>query len=138
MHFFILFCNLLIHKYAQNLCLIFCSSNESPISYNPLSCIDPFCWSFFSAILMLLACIIYPSGWSNSEVTTICGTESGEYKLGLCSIRWAYMLAILGFFDAAVLAVLAFCLASKQACIELYSSAGSVHKCESNINLSFS
>nr|KAG5708404.1 hypothetical protein BaRGS_026131 [Batillaria attramentaria] len=82
------------------------------------------------AVFMLLACIIYPSGWNHAEVTLLCGEGAGEYKLGECGIRWAYILAILGIFDAAVLAVLAFFLAAKRAKIEIYSASGTVTKCE--------
>ncbi|KAK7499618.1 hypothetical protein BaRGS_00009270 [Batillaria attramentaria] len=85
-----------------------------------------------SAVFMLLACIIYPSGWNHAEVTLLCGEGAGEYKLGECGIRWAYILAILGIFDAAVLAVLAFFLAAKRAKIEIYSASGTVTKSELN------
>ena len=79
---------------------------------------------------MLLACIIYPAGWNEPEVQEICGADADEFKLGECNIRWAYILAILGIFDAAVLAVLAFFLAAKRAKIEIYSATGTVTKCE--------
>ena len=74
--------------------------------------------------------MIYPSGWDNQELQTICGPESGKYRTGKCNIRWAYILAILGIFDAAILAVLAFFLASKRAKIEMYSASGAVTKCK--------
>lgn len=79
---------------------------------------------------MFLACVIYPAGWNHFEVTRICGSDADEFRLGECSIRWAYILAILGIFDAAVLAVLAFFLAAKRAKIEIYSTTGTVTKCE--------
>ena len=79
---------------------------------------------------MFLACVIYPAGWNHFEVKTICGSEADEFRLGECSIRWAYILAILGIFDAAVLAILAFFLAAKRAKIEIYSTTGTVTKCE--------
>ena len=77
--------------------------------------------------------MIYPSGWDNSELEKICGKDSGRYRTGDCNIRWAYILAILGIFDAAILAVLAFFLASKRAKIEMYSATGAVTKCKYNI-----
>ncbi|KAK7101882.1 LHFPL tetraspan subfamily member 3 protein-like [Littorina saxatilis] len=86
----------------------------------------------FSAIFMFLACVIYPSGWNHPEVERICGEDADEYRLGDCNIRWAYILAILGIFDAAVLAVLAFFLAAKRAKIEIYSTNGTVSKSELN------
>lgn len=84
----------------------------------------------FSAIFLFLACVIYPSGWDNEELRKICGDNSGRYRMGDCNMRWAYILAILGIFDAAILAVLAFFLASKRAKIEMYTSSGAVTKCK--------
>jgi hypothetical protein len=82
---------------------------------------------------MFLACVIFPAGWNQDEVITICGSKADEYKMGDCGIRWAYILAILGIFDAAVLAILAFFLAAKRAKIEIYSATGTVTKCEYRI-----
>jgi hypothetical protein len=48
-------------------------------------------------------------------------------------VRWAYVLAILGIFDAFVLASLAFVLATRQAKLlpdSYYASNGSIHKCK--------
>lgn len=67
-----------------------------------------------SAILMFLGCVIYPSGWDDDNVQALCGKDAGEFKLGDCGMRWAYILAILGIVDAALLAILAFILASKR------------------------
>ncbi|VDI46909.1 Hypothetical predicted protein [Mytilus galloprovincialis] len=44
----------------------------------------------------------------------VCGSTADQYKLGYCGVRWGYILAILGIFDAALLAILAFVLASKR------------------------
>jgi len=85
-----------------------------------------------TAIFMFLACVIYPSGWDNDELQKICGEDSGRYRMGDCNIRWAYILAILGIFDAGILAVLAFFLASKRAKIEMYTASGAVTKSELN------
>lgn len=85
-----------------------------------------------TALFLFLACVIYPSGWDNDELQKICGPESGRYRTGACNIRWAYILAILGIFDAAILAVLAFFLAAKRAKIEVYSASGAVTKSELN------
>jgi len=63
------------------------------------------------AICMLLACIIYPSGWGADVVANTCGSES--YDAGRCKIQWTYILAIVAIFDAIILAVLAFVLAFK-------------------------
>lgn len=84
------------------------------------------------AIFMFIACVIFPAGWDHEEVQKVCGPNADAYDLGECDIRWAYILAILGIFDAAILAVLAFFLASKRAKIEIYSTAGTVTKSELN------
>lgn len=86
----------------------------------------------FSAVFMGLACVIYPAGWNHAEVRTICGSTADEYRMGLCNIRWAYILAIIGIFDAAVLAILAFFLAAKRAKIEIYSATGTLTKSDIN------
>lgn len=86
----------------------------------------------FSAVFMGLACVIFPAGWNHPEVKLICGSSADEYRMGLCNIRWAYILAILGIFDAALLAILAFFLAAKRAKIEIYSANGTVTKSELN------
>merc|ERR1711936_555975 len=84
------------------------------------------------SIFMFLACVIFPSGWDHSVVRRICGGTADEYDLGECGIRWGYILAIIGIFDAFILALLAFFLASKRAKIEIYSTAGTVTKSELN------
>lgn len=63
---------------------------------------------------MFLACVIFPSGWDHQQVKRLCGDVADQYKLGYCGLRWGYILAILGIFDAALLAILAFVLASKR------------------------
>jgi hypothetical protein len=75
------------------------------------------CASFqiISALLMLVTCIVYPGGWKNSNVQMVCGLQSGQYKIGVCEMRWAYALAIVLIFDALILAILALVLAAKQA-----------------------
>lgn len=67
------------------------------------------------AVFVFLGCVIYPSGWDSNAVQRVCGLESGKYHIGTCGMRWAYILAIILIFDAAILAILAFVLAAKQA-----------------------
>ena len=62
---------------------------------------------------MFLGCIIYPLGWDNDKIARVCGSEADQFNLGTCGIRWAYILAIIGIFDAFILAILAFVLATK-------------------------
>lgn len=44
---------------------------------------------------------------------TLC-LQVGSFSPGNCSVHWAYILAILGILDAAILATLAFVLANRQ------------------------
>lgn len=64
---------------------------------------------------MFLGCVLYPAGWNHPEVKQICGAEAERFNMGRCGIRWAFILAIIGIFDAFVLAILAFVLSSRQA-----------------------
>ncbi|CAL8093892.1 unnamed protein product [Calicophoron daubneyi] len=50
-----------------------------------------------SGLLTLLACTLYPIGWSrNTEIAQACGEESGSFQLGRCQIGWAYVLTCSG------------------------------------------
>lgn len=40
--------------------------------------------------------------------------QVGSFSPGNCSVHWAYILAVLGVLDAAILATLAFVLANRQ------------------------
>ena len=66
-------------------------------------------------ICLFLGCVIYPAGWDNVEVVAICGGGADKYNVGECAVRWAYILAIIAIFDALILGILAFVLASRQA-----------------------
>eukprot|EP00064_Thunnus_orientalis_P020495 superscaffoldBa00005659_g20633 len=44
----------------------------------------------------------------------MCGEDTGKYTLGNCSVRWAYILAIIGILDALILSFLAFVLGNRQ------------------------
>ena len=70
---------------------------------------------FSPGLCMFLGCVIFPSGWDNFEVQRICGTKANKFQIGECGVRWAFILAIIGVFDALVLSILAFVLASRQA-----------------------
>uniref|UniRef100_A0A4W5RNL6 LHFPL tetraspan subfamily member 3 n=1 Tax=Hucho hucho TaxID=62062 RepID=A0A4W5RNL6_9TELE len=58
--------------------------------------------------------MIFPDGWDSEVVRDMCGEETGKYTLGNCSVRWAYMLAIVGIMDALILSFLAFVLGNRQ------------------------
>ncbi|CAB1330208.1 unnamed protein product [Coregonus sp. 'balchen'] len=66
------------------------------------------------AVCLVLGCIIFPDGWDAEVVRDLCGEETGKYTLGKCSVRWAYMLAIMGILDALILSFLAFVLGNRQ------------------------
>lgn len=44
----------------------------------------------------------------------MCGEQTDKYTLGACSVRWAYILAIMGIMDALILSFLAFVLGNRQ------------------------
>lgn len=63
---------------------------------------------------LILGCMIYPDGWDSDEVKRMCGEQTDKYTLGACSMRWAYILAIMGIMDALILSFLAFVLGNRQ------------------------
>lgn len=67
----------------------------------------------FSGLFLIVGILTYPIGWEAQEVKQICGQSSNVYDLGECGIRWAYLLAVIGSFDALILASLAFILATR-------------------------
>ena len=67
-----------------------------------------------SATGLMIGCLVYPDGWDSSEVRRMCGEQTGKYTLGHCTIRWAFMLAILSIGDALILSFLAFVLGYRQ------------------------
>lgn len=62
---------------------------------------------------MIIACGAFPFGWNSDDFRKICGPDANRFELGLCGIRWAYPLAIIGCIDGVVLATLAFILATR-------------------------
>lgn len=66
-----------------------------------------------SAICLLSGVLIFPAGWDSQTVREVCGNEAGSYNVGQCSIRWAYMLAMIGVVDCFVLSILAFALGTR-------------------------
>ena len=84
-------------------------------------------------VCMFLGCVLFPAGWDNKEVRRVCGNGAAKYQIGDCGIRWAFILAIIGIFDAFILAILAFVLSSRQAKLKPeYGGQGILTKCESN------
>lgn len=62
----------------------------------------------------MIGCLIYPDGWDSSEVKRLCGDKTDKYTLGACTVRWAYILCIIGILDALILSFLAFVLGNRQ------------------------
>ncbi|KFQ15368.1 Tetraspan membrane protein of hair cell stereocilia, partial [Leptosomus discolor] len=54
------------------------------------------------------------SGAPSSEVKRLCGDKTDKYTLGACTVRWAYILCIIGILDALILSFLAFVLGNRQ------------------------
>lgn len=74
-----------------------------------------FSFSFLlQAACLVLGCMIFPDGWDSDEVKRMCGEKTDKYTLGACSVRWAYILAIIGILDALILSFLAFVLGNRQ------------------------
>ncbi|KAG7332439.1 hypothetical protein KOW79_004273 [Hemibagrus wyckioides] len=67
-----------------------------------------------SAVLLVMGCMIYPDGWDSPEVKRMCGERTSKYTLGNCTVRWAYILAIICILDALMLALVAFTLGNRQ------------------------
>ncbi|XP_072419696.1 LHFPL tetraspan subfamily member 5 protein-like isoform X1 [Chiloscyllium punctatum] len=67
-----------------------------------------------SATGLIMGCMIYPDGWDSDAVKQMCGDKTDKYTLGACSVRWAYILAIIGILDALILSFLAFVLGNRQ------------------------
>ncbi|XP_010142796.1 PREDICTED: lipoma HMGIC fusion partner-like 3 protein, partial [Buceros rhinoceros silvestris] len=69
---------------------------------------------FVQPACLVLGCMIFPDGWDSDEVKRMCGEKTDKYTLGACSVRWAYILAIIGILDALILSFLAFVLGNRQ------------------------
>jgi len=72
------------------------------------------CMQFLSGVCLCIGILSYPAGWDNQEVRAICGPQAGDYQLGNCRIRWAFVLAVVAFFNSIILGCLAFTLAGKK------------------------
>lgn len=88
----------------------------------------------FSAVCMVVGVVTFPAGWDSDTVREVCGSDADDYDIGQCGVRWAYILAVIGIFDATILAALAFLLATRH--VRLVSEPlvpnGSIYKGEVN------
>lgn len=66
------------------------------------------------AICLLIAIIVYPAGFDNDTIRSVCGSNVNDFYIDTCQVRWAYILAIIAFFNVLILALLAFLLGLKQ------------------------
>lgn len=71
-------------------------------------------WLNSPGTCMVIGCMIYPDGWDSDEVKRMCGQRTDKYTLGNCTVRWAYILAIITILDSLVLSLVAFSLGSRQ------------------------
>lgn len=63
---------------------------------------------------MVVGILCFPAGWDNEDVRGICGKEAQDYGLGLCGIRWAFVMAFICVIDAFILSLLALVLSKRQ------------------------
>lgn len=88
---------------------------NSSLSYLSLhNSIPPYFLLCPPAVCLVLGCLIFPNGWDAEVIRDMCGEDTGRYSLGNCSVRWAYILAIIGILDALILSFLAFVLGNRQ------------------------
>ena len=88
-----------------------------------------------AGVCMFLGCLAFPAGWNNDTVRRVCGSSADLFDKAECGIRWAYILAIVGIFDAFILAILAFVLATRQAKLlpsPYLAGNGTLSKCKSD------
>lgn len=86
---------------------------------------------FGLAFCLVATVVVYPVSWNSSDIRRTCGHIADVYKMGDCSIRWAYFLAVIGCLDAIVLATLAFILAARHVKLQpepAYGINGSLFK----------
>merc|ERR1719382_2223276 len=63
---------------------------------------------------MVIGILCFPAGWDHEQVRGICGKESKDYFLGLCGIRWAFVMAFICVIDAFILSILAVVLSKRK------------------------
>jgi len=66
------------------------------------------------SICLLIALIVYPTGFDNDTIRTVCGSDVKDFYLDTCQIRWAYILGIIAWCNVTILAILGIFLGIKQ------------------------
>lgn len=77
---------------------------------------------------MVIGILCFPAGWDNDSVRAICGKEASDFKLGLCGIRWAFVMAFICVIDAFILCILAVVLSKRNVKPLPPSSANNIYK----------
>uniref|UniRef100_A0A8C2DL52 LHFPL tetraspan subfamily member 2b n=1 Tax=Cyprinus carpio TaxID=7962 RepID=A0A8C2DL52_CYPCA len=49
-----------------------------------------------AGLFLILGLMLYPAGWGSKKVVDYCGPDASPYKVGLCSLGWAFYTAIGG------------------------------------------
>ncbi|XP_005992697.1 LHFPL tetraspan subfamily member 2a protein [Latimeria chalumnae] len=49
-----------------------------------------------AGLFLILGLMLYPAGWGSQKVTDYCGPDASAYKVGDCSLGWAFYTAIGG------------------------------------------
>ncbi|XP_072517529.1 LHFPL tetraspan subfamily member 2a protein [Salminus brasiliensis] len=49
-----------------------------------------------AGLFLILGLMLYPAGWGSDKVQLYCGLDASPYKLGLCSMGWAFYTALGG------------------------------------------
>jgi len=64
-------------------------------------------------LCLVVGILCFPAGWDNDNVRGICGKEANDYALGLCGIRWAFVMAFICVIDSFILCILAIVLSNR-------------------------
>lgn len=55
-----------------------------------------YCFFILAGLFLILGLILYPAGWGCQKAISYCGPYASAYKLGDCSLGWAFYTAIGG------------------------------------------
>ncbi|XP_038661477.1 LHFPL tetraspan subfamily member 2b [Scyliorhinus canicula] len=74
-----------------------------------------------AGLFLILGLILYPAGWGSQKVVDYCGPDVSPYRLGFCSLGWAFYTAVGG-------TVLTFLCAVLSAQAEIATSSDKVQE----------
>ncbi|KAG1937091.1 LHFPL tetraspan subfamily member 2a protein [Pimephales promelas] len=49
-----------------------------------------------AGLFLMVGLLLYPAGWGSEKARLYCGPDAGLYRLGLCSVGWAFYTALGG------------------------------------------